>query len=333
MAVFIDTLQVLSLYKSLMKKSLILCLTKCALMGDFNIDLLKNDSNTDTNIFYNNLTSHFFAPFVLQPTRLSSKTLIDNIFLNTIEYSAYSGNLTVQLSDHLFQFIILEGFHKELTTKKSNIYERNFKNISEREFNDILKSTEWENILMIDKSDPNLSMNNLHVFINSILDVLAPYKKLSKKELKLKSKPWINNEIQHLMKKRDKFLSKYSKLKQDVQTAISLYNEYKLIRNKVTSMKHDNKLKYYKTFFESNKNKMSSTWKGIRSIVNISNSSKKDIMIVNSKGKKVTDPKEIAKLFNDHYATVGPDIDKKIPKSLKMFNDYLRNIQVRKSFS
>ena len=90
----------------------------CALMGDFNIDLLKIDSNTNTNIFYNNLTSHFFAPFVLQPTRLSSKTLINNIFLNTIEYSAYNGNLTVQLSDHLFQFIILEGFHKELTAKK-----------------------------------------------------------------------------------------------------------------------------------------------------------------------------------------------------------------------
>ena len=56
-----------------------------------------------------------------------------------------------------------------------------------------MKSTDWKNILMIDKSDPNLSMNNLHHFINSILDILAPYKKLSKKELKLKSKPWINN--------------------------------------------------------------------------------------------------------------------------------------------
>ena len=55
---------------------------------------------------------------------------------------------------------------------------------------------------------------------------------------------------------------------------------------------------------------MSSTWKGIRSIVNISNSSEKDIMIVNSKGKKVTDPKKIAQLFNDHYAN-GPNIDKK----------------------
>ena len=64
-----------------------------------------------------------------------------------------------------------------------------------------MRSTDWKNILMIDQSDPNLSMNNLHHFINSFLDVLAPYKKLSKKELKLKSKPWINNEIQVLMKK------------------------------------------------------------------------------------------------------------------------------------
>ena len=192
-------------------------------MGDFNIDLLKIDSNTDTNIFYHNLTSHFFASFVLQPTRLSSKTLIDNIFLNTIEYSAYSGNLTVQLSDHLFQFIIHEGFHKELTPKKSNTHESNFKNFSEREFNDILKNNVWENILMIDKSDPNLSMNNLHVFINSILDVLASYRKLSKKELNLKSKPWINDEIQHLMKKRDKLLSKYSKLIRRMYKLLSVY--------------------------------------------------------------------------------------------------------------
>ena len=89
----------------------------CALMGDYNIDLLKIDTNEDTNVFYNNLSSHFFTPFVLQPTRLCSKTLIDNIFLNSIEYPASSGNLTVQLSDHLFQFIILEGFYKELNPK------------------------------------------------------------------------------------------------------------------------------------------------------------------------------------------------------------------------
>ena len=155
----------------------------CALMGDFNIGLLKVDSNTATNIFYN-LTSHCIAPFVLQPTRLCSKTLIDNIFLNTIEYSTFSGNLTVQLSDHLFQFIIVECFYKKLIPKKT--YERNFKNLSEQEFNDIMKNTDWKNILMIDKSNPNLSMNNLHHFINSILDVLAPFKNTLKKGIKVK---------------------------------------------------------------------------------------------------------------------------------------------------
>ena len=44
----------------------------CSLMGDFNIDLLKKDCNDDVNLFYNKMTSHFFAPYVLQPSRLIS---------------------------------------------------------------------------------------------------------------------------------------------------------------------------------------------------------------------------------------------------------------------
>ena len=75
-------------------------------------------------------------------------------------------------------------------------------------------------------------------------------------------------------------------------------------------MKRDNKHEYYKKFFDSNKSKLSSIWKGIRSIVNINNTSKNDIMLLNSKGEKVTDPRKIAKSFNDHYASVGPNIDK-----------------------
>ena len=111
-------------------------------MGDFNIDLPKIDTNDDTDQFFNNLSPHFFSPFVLQHTRLNSKTLIDNIFLNSFEYPLYSGNLTVQLADHLFQFIILEGSYKELAPKKTNISERNFKNFSEQEINDIMKNTD-----------------------------------------------------------------------------------------------------------------------------------------------------------------------------------------------
>ena len=53
---------------------------QCVLMGDFNIDLLKCDTNNDSILFHNNLSSNSFTPYVLQPTRLRSKSLIDNIF-------------------------------------------------------------------------------------------------------------------------------------------------------------------------------------------------------------------------------------------------------------
>ena len=35
---------------------------QCILMGDFNIDLLKCDSNNDSNTFYNILALNFFTP-------------------------------------------------------------------------------------------------------------------------------------------------------------------------------------------------------------------------------------------------------------------------------
>ena len=31
----------------------------CALVGDFNIDLLKSNTNNDINLFYNSMTTHF----------------------------------------------------------------------------------------------------------------------------------------------------------------------------------------------------------------------------------------------------------------------------------
>ena len=72
----------------------------CALVGDYNIDLLKSDTHDDINLYQN-----FFSPYILQPI-----SIIDNIVLNTIEYVSYSGNITIQLVDHLFQFILLQGF-------------------------------------------------------------------------------------------------------------------------------------------------------------------------------------------------------------------------------
>ena len=79
------------------------------LFGDFNVDLLKYDNHHSTNEFLDSLSSHLLLPHITQPTRIrdTSKTLIDNIFSNTLIENTISDNLTATLSDHLPQFIIL----------------------------------------------------------------------------------------------------------------------------------------------------------------------------------------------------------------------------------
>ena len=119
-------------------------------MGDFNVDLLKSSDNNTAGDFFNMFSSHFFTPFVLQPTRLKSKTLIDNIFHNSLEYSSNSGNLLYELSDHLIQFLILEGFAKERSLPEDNLYKRDYSNYSDAEFEEtVINGINWNEICML----------------------------------------------------------------------------------------------------------------------------------------------------------------------------------------
>ena len=81
---------------------------KIYLMGDFNVDLLKVDQHSNSSTFLNILESNSFSPKIILPTRITSKsrTLIDNIFTNQLDYSTSSGNLDLSFSDHLPQFLI-----------------------------------------------------------------------------------------------------------------------------------------------------------------------------------------------------------------------------------
>ena len=56
--------------------------------GDFNYDLLNLDKNVYAKEFIDILFNNFFQPCILEPTRVvngNRPTLIDNIFINTIE--------------------------------------------------------------------------------------------------------------------------------------------------------------------------------------------------------------------------------------------------------
>ena len=123
----------------------------------------------------NLLSSHLFLPHITKTTRIRdcSKTLIDNIFSNTLIENTVSVNLTATISDHLPQFIILPNIFSNPPSNKSKTYERDWSNFVQENFILDYFSADWNFIINNDK-DINLSFNNIFKRINAILDNHAP---------------------------------------------------------------------------------------------------------------------------------------------------------------
>ena len=102
--------------------------------GDFNIDLFKFGSHPETDEFMNILGTNFFQPHISLPTRITdhSATLIDNIFFNSLEHYAISGNIINDISDHMANFLIINKFSSLPDNIK--IYKRDYSKLDEKCF-------------------------------------------------------------------------------------------------------------------------------------------------------------------------------------------------------
>ena len=71
-------------------------------MGDFNIDLLKYDTHSDSSDFLDAMYANFLLPYISAPPRvtLHSKTFINNLFYIMIEDGCISGDLVTSISDY-----------------------------------------------------------------------------------------------------------------------------------------------------------------------------------------------------------------------------------------
>ena len=177
------------------------------LLANFNINLLNYNDHQPTNDFLDSLASNCFIPYILHPTRITShsKTLIDNIFFNFISPEIISGNITAAISDHLPQFPLVPNTLSNLSTQKSNYYERDW---SKENFILDYFDKDWTDFFQIDQQNVNLSMESFLNNISSILDPHAPLKKVNKYKLKFKTKPWITPALQKSVFNKNNSLKK-----------------------------------------------------------------------------------------------------------------------------
>ena len=142
-----------------------------ALMGDFNIDLLKYEKDHNTADFLDQMYSASLVPHITSPTRITShsRTLIDNIFSMDISENAISGNNVTTISDHLAQFLFLP-IDQFKTNNNKNIYQHNFKSFNQQIFLEDIQYLNWKNVLELEKKDVDYSFDKFFLIVETLLD-------------------------------------------------------------------------------------------------------------------------------------------------------------------
>ena len=92
------------------------------------------------------------VPLITLPTKINNKnnTLIDNIFTNQFNPDTISGNITVNISDHLPSFTITPRTNQNHLPKNHNIYTRDLKNFDRENFIADLLVTDWNSTIVED---------------------------------------------------------------------------------------------------------------------------------------------------------------------------------------
>ena len=146
--------------------------------------------------------------------------------------------------------------------------------------------------------DPDIIAEILQTELNLIIEVIAPHKVIQCKKDYI---PYLNDDLKQQIKENNDILS------QAINTNNS--DSWRHFRNKraiINKNMGKAKTQYIQNRFRHSKDK----WRLLKSL---NNSQKQQIPhVISHKGDKITSPKEIAKIANDHYIDKIQDIRKKL---------------------
>ena len=285
------------------------------IMGDFNIDLLKCETSQLSQDFLLSLRSCYLIPTVDKPTRVyrTSATLIDNIFINNPDKLLASGNIISDISDHFSQFCITTST-KDKFRQVKNVKLRDYSRFSVDRCNDELSEIDWGQIIANGANCVNKLFSSFYNKYNAIVNKHAPMKNLSKRKAKQLYIPWITSGIRAAIKVKNKLYASGDEVR------------YKQYRNKINTLIRLSKRKYYNTFFENNVANMKKTWQGINELLHRRKQNLKVISALkdfNNCNKIVREGSRIPNIINEHFATVGNRLTKKLPIPQNHYLDYV----------
>ena len=138
---------------------------------------------------------------------------------------------------------------------------------------------------------------------------------------KLSNLPWINSALENGMRCRDAAKKKAIRTKNPYDWA-----NYKKLRNKTNNKVKITKAFYYHNSFIQSEGNSRRSWKTINNLMSRRrfNQQVKEVKVNIS----IRDSNVISNTFNEHFATIGPNLACKIPSTSDEVSTYLNNFPV-----
>ena len=159
--------------------------------------------------------------------------------------------LVYDLSDHLPNFLIFNKFSSLPSNVK--IFKRDYSKFDQQAFISEIQLIDWETIFASNNSACNM-FKSFYFKISSIINKHIPVKQLSRREVKLKSKPWISKALRKSIQIKNNYYKKYLKTK-----STYYHTKFKLYRNKLNHLLKISKKQYYNEYFFQNINPLTPT--------------------------------------------------------------------------
>ena len=175
------------------------------------------------------------------PQERAAKRLVENIYTNATNANITSGNILMQITDHFPQFLILKN--TQVCHNKSESFKYDYSKFKDDKFLEAFNQIDFTYLENMDL-DVNKKIDRFLKNLSTLTNKHAPIKKRSRKEIKLKDKPWINSRIQKMMRIRHRALLKLKKNATDDNL-----NLYKKFKNRVSNEIKRSRVSYFYNFF------------------------------------------------------------------------------------
>lgn len=269
--------------------------------GDINLDF--NKKVLSTKILIDIFDSFELSVVTNEPTRVvtnrngqTSSSCIDYVATNIPFEMLKCKVLNPNIADHFAHVVSLLMSDKPNSINTMQVSTRLFNDNNLNELNYHLGRTDWTDLLYLDLNGAfKLFMQN----VTWCLNISCPIKTFNKHSEKKSKNGWLTTElIQESEKLKDMF---YYTNHVNNEGAKAIYNKRKQeYRKKIK----DAKSQYYGNRIINSNNKSKETWKIINEKLGRNKNINKKIVLYHN-NNEITDSKEIADLFVDHFSTLA----------------------------